>query len=146
MEQRDMTNPARMAVSKRPSRATYRRRMRSLGIFKARRQRSAPAPVLARGPFGLPIIADENAPGGVVRVARTGGSFNFPYGVRPGASKSILRVHEEGARQSLSGQISAPPLDYNAMTRDQLRDLAKHKGVEGWHKMNKKALIEAVSA
>lgn len=70
-------------------------------------------------------------------VKRSGGPFNFPYGARPGAKTSVLNLVK-------NREVEAT-LTYETMTRDALRSLAKHKGVEGWHKMNKAALVEAVS-
>lgn len=116
-------------------RTILRRKMKALGVFKARRHALLAPPVLD---------GEERQRG--ARIKRAEGPLNFPYGARPGASPSILNVHERGARQSLSGSITVPPLDYEQMTRDELRALAKHKGLTGYGKMNKAELVAAVSA
>lgn len=71
------------------------------------------------------------------------GRNNFPYGPRPGARRSILTLH---ARLAKRAAAEPEPVDYESMTRDGLRAVAKGKGLTGYGRMNKAELIAAVSA
>lgn len=83
----------------------------------------------------------QRKPGG--DLARTEGARNYPYGPRPGARRSLASIHRDAARPRR--EYGGTP-DYEAMTRDGLRALAKEKGLSGYGRMNKAELIEAVSA
>lgn len=73
------------------------------------------------------------------------GHHNHPYGARPGASKSILRVHADGARNKYPRATGVIDPSLSGMTRDGLRRLAKARGLSGYGKMNKEQLIEVLS-
>lgn len=69
------------------------------------------------------------------RVHRGEGRNNFGYGARPGASRSILNRVRTRPEETP---------DYEAMTRDQLRGVAKEQGHSGYGKMNKAELVALV--
>jgi hypothetical protein len=57
---------------------------------------------------------------------------------RGGFSKSILTLHKRIER-------SPSRADLEALTRDQLRALARDRGLSGYGKFNKAALVEVLS-
>ena len=75
-------------------------------------------------------------------VRRGEGRNNFQYGPQT-TSPSILAIRRKAERPRKYGACSTRE-KYEAMTRDELRAVAKEKGLTGYGKMNKEALIEAV--
>lgn len=74
---------------------------------------------------------------------RAEGRHNHPYGARPGASKSILRVHADGARNKYPA--ASHGVNLADLNREQLRAVCKERGIKGYGKMSVAQLREALA-
>lgn len=74
---------------------------------------------------------------------RSGGAHNWPF-PQGGHSRSILSLVADRNRQRRY-PAQAPALDLDAMNREQLRALAKERGMKGYGHMKTAALREALS-
>lgn len=84
--------------------------------------------------------APRRAPNGELR--RNEGRQNWPYG--PTAKHSHTGVLAlKRARERTRRDYTQP--NYDALTRDDLRALAKQRGLTGYGKMSKPQLIEVLS-
>lgn len=70
-------------------------------------------------------------------LVRTEGRRNYPYGSR--GSRSLLTLHRR-----IEAERAAEP-DYEALSRDDLRALAKERGLTGYSKLNKAGLVALLS-
>ena len=91
--------------------------------------------------LGTPVLRKKSGD-----LARSEGNRNWTYGPLFGRSRSILSIHADAARPRRDYGSTGGTPDFESMTRDGLRALAKEKGLSGYGKMNKAQLIEAVSA
>lgn len=79
-------------------------------------------------------------------LARSEGVRNWAHGpVRAGSHRSILSIRRNADRPRTATPATGRAL-YEAMTRDELRQVAKAHGLTGYGRMNKEQLIEAVLA
>lgn len=79
------------------------------------------------------------------RVRRGEGRNNFGYGPLTG-SVGVLTLHKQAERRrKVYGATPHTVADLEAMTRDELRALAKERGLSGYGKLNKAGLVEVLS-
>lgn len=78
-------------------------------------------------------------------VHRGEGRNNFTYpGQTPGKMrKGVLTLHHEATRPRRTDKPSVEALE--AMTRDELRALAKDRGLAGYGRLNKAGLVEVLA-
>ena len=77
-------------------------------------------------------------------LARSEGIRNWAHGpIQSGVHPSILSIRRNADRPRTAPPATGRAL-YEAMTRDELRGVAKAKGLTGYGRMNKEQLVKAV--
>lgn len=78
-------------------------------------------------------------------IVRSGGPENYAYGPVT-TSKGVLTMHREAERpRRVYASTARSVADLEAMTRDELRALAKDRGLTGYGKLNKAGLVGLLS-